>query len=229
MKIIAFTFAGGNKYSFNNLFQKEWKKVVLEYPGRGARMTESLLTDMKAIIADVYPKVKQEIATSEAYIIYGHSMGSMVAYEVCKRIEKDGLPLPAKLIINGVKGPQHCKEKIISNLSDHDFWDEITQLGGIPDEIGSDPELVDFFAPILKADYKCVEGYQYDAVSPVINVPIDVFYGSEEDITEEEVAGWKEVSSKAVNITELSGNHFFIFEHNEFFTNYFQQQMSFQL
>ena len=227
MKIIAFTFAGGNKYSYNNLFQKEHKAVVLEYPGRGARMAESLLTSLDAIIADVYPKVQKEIATAESYIIYGHSMGSLVAYEICKRIEKQGLQLPVKLILNGVKGPQHSREKIISHLSDHDFWDEITKLGGIPVEIAKNRELVDFFAPILKADYKCVESYRHDAVSPVINIPIDVFYGSEEDITEEEVSGWNEVSSKEVNITKLAGNHFFIFEHKAFFANYFQQQMSF--
>ncbi|MBJ6369820.1 thioesterase II family protein [Snuella sedimenti] len=227
MKIIAFTFAGGNKYSFNNFFQKELNIIVLEYAGRGTRMTEPLLTRMDDVIADLYPKVKKEILIGEPYIIYGHSMGSLVAYQVCKKIQREGLPLPIKLIINGAKGPQYSKEKIISNLPDNEFWKEITKLGGVPEEIVNETELVNFFIPILKADYKCVEDYHFDEESPTIKIPIDVFYGSEEDITKIEVTGWKEVSSKNVNITQLRGNHFFFFEHKEYFTKYIQQQVSY--
>ncbi len=224
MKIIAFTFAGGNKYSFNSLFKKELNTTVLEYPGRGARMSEELLTNLDDVIADLYPKVVKEIASKKPYIIYGHSMGSMVAYQICRKIEKQGLPLPVKLIINGVKGPQYCKENVISNLPNQEFWEKVTELGGIPKEIGNDPELVDFFASILKADYKCVESYKYDETAEMIHIPIDVFYGSEEEITTDEIAGWRDVTSKEVNIKKLEGNHFFMFEHSEFFNTYFKEQ-----
>ena len=224
MKIIAFTFAGGNKYSFNSFFNRELNVVVLEYAGRGNRMREKLLTNLDDVIADLFPKVQQQIKAREPYIIYGHSMGSMVAYQICRKIEKLGLPLPVKLIINGVKGPQYCKEEIISNLPDREFWEEIIKLGGIPKEIGESTELVDLFAPVLKADYKCVEDYRYDETAEKISIPIDVFYGSEEDITPEEIAGWKEVTSAEVNITQLAGNHFFMFEHIEYFNTYFQKQ-----
>ncbi|WP_046759069.1 thioesterase II family protein [Kordia jejudonensis] len=224
MKIIIFTFAGGNKYSFNSFFSKDLQTIVLEYAGRGARIAEPLLSNLDAVIADLYPKLKKEIATKEPYIIYGHSMGSMVAYQICRKIEQQGLPLPAKLIINGVKGPQYTKEKVLSNLPDAEFWEEITKLGGIPKEIGNEPELIDFFAPILKADYKCVEGYAYDETAEKINIPMDVFYGSEEDITEEEISGWNEVTTKKVTIKKLTGNHFFMFDHTEFFTTYFKNQ-----
>ncbi len=226
MKIIAFTFAGGNKYSFNSLFKKELNAVVLEYAGRGTRMGEELLTSIEEVITDLFPKVVQEIKSKEPYIIYGHSMGSMIAYQICRKLEKLGLQLPVKLIINGVKGPKYCKEKIVSNLPNREFWEEITKLGGIPKEIGNDPELIDFFAPILKADYKCVEGYTYDETTEQISIPIDVFYGSEEDITAQEIAGWKEVTTEEVVITELAGNHFFIFEHPLYFDTYFKEQTS---
>ncbi|WP_298427780.1 thioesterase domain-containing protein [uncultured Kordia sp.] len=227
MKIIAFTFAGGNKYSFNTLFKKELNTVVLEYAGRGTRMAEKSFTNLDDVVADLFPKVQKEIESKEPYIIYGHSMGSIVAYQMCKKIEKLGLKLPVKLIVNGVKGPQYTKEEKISGLPDREFWQEIIKLGGIPKEVGNSPELVDFFAPILKADYKCVESYQYDETSLKLNIPIDVFYGSEEDIKEEEILGWKDVTNKDVIIKKLAGNHFFIFEHPEFFNTYFQQQMSY--
>lgn len=226
MKIIAFTFAGGNKYSFNSLFKKELNVVVLEYAGRGSRMAEELCTSLTDVIADLFPKVQQQIPSKEPYIIYGHSMGSMVAYQLCRKIEKLGLPLPVKLIINGVKGPQYCKEKTISDLPDREFWEEVMKLGGIPKEVGNSPELVDIFAPVLKADYKCVEGYKYDETAEQISIPIDVFYGSEEDITPEEIAGWKEVTSEEVTITQLAGNHFFMFEHPHYFNTYFQKQLA---
>ena len=61
MKIIAFTFAGGNKYSFNSFFNRELNVVVLEYAGRGNRMREKLLTNLDDVIADLFPKVQQQI------------------------------------------------------------------------------------------------------------------------------------------------------------------------
>ena len=54
-----------------------------------------------------------------------------------------------------------------------------------------------------------------------LNISIDVFYGSEE-ATEEEMLSWQEETTEKVTITQLKGNHFFIFDHIDYFKNYFK-------
>ena len=222
MKIIAFPFAGGNKYSFDFVRRMIAKRMtVLEYSGRGQRIKESLNDDLEAIIDDAFEKLTIEIKDDD-YVIYGHSMGSLVGYLVCQRIEYLGLRKPSKLIVSGRKAPSIKNKKQFACLPDSQFWEEVVKMGGIPDELAAYPELIEYFIPILKADFKCIENYQYDKKAPQLTIPIDVFYGSDEKITQEEADAWKEETSGNVNITELQGNHFFIFDHKTFFMEYFK-------
>jgi len=221
-KIIAFSFAGGNKYSYNNLFPVDYHVSLLEYPGRGVRVKEELITEIESLVDDLFFIIQEEITSFDNYIIYGHSMGALIGFLVCKKIEIFNLKRPDKLIVSGKKAPIFLRDKLFSNLPNKDFWNEVSKLGGIPEELSNHPELLEYFIPILKADFKCVENYQYDKNAPKLTIPIDVFYGSDEEITKAEAEAWQEETTANVNVTELTGNHFFIFEHKEFFIKYFK-------
>jgi len=224
MKIITFTFAGGSKYSFPNFSKNLSNFVVLEYPGRGIRTDENFITDIDLLIEDLLPKVKNEINSSNDYIIYGHSMGALIGYLVCHKIKELKIKQPLKLIVSGRKAPSIKKEEILSDLPDSEFWEEIIKIGGIADEIQNYNELMEFYIPILKADFKTTENYIYTQKGK-LNLDIDVFYGNDEDITEEEIIGWKNESTETVTINVLNGNHFFMFDHESFFIEYFNKSL----
>lgn len=218
-KIIGFPFAGGNKYSFQKIINQIIDFVIFDYPARGLRIQEDLIIDIDLLIEDLFQKLKTGIVINEDYILYGHSMGALLGYLLCHKIQEEGLPMPQKLIVSGKKAPSIPRENKISHLPDGKFWNEIITLGGIPDEMQNYPELIDYYLPILRHDFKLVESYKYEK-KPKLNIPIDVFYGSKE-ATEEEMLGWKEETTGKVTITKLEGNHFFIFKHVEYFQNYF--------
>lgn len=178
---------------------------------------------MSVLIEDLLPNFKNEINPCDDYIVYGHSMGALVGYLICLEIEKLGLKPPVKLVVSGAKAPKFTREKILSNLTNGDFWNEVATLGGIPEELNNPPELIEYFTPILKADFKCIESYQHDKNLPKLKIPIDVFYGSDEEITQEDTEAWHEETNSNVNVTQLKGNHFFIFDNKEFFTDYFKK------
>lgn len=214
VRIICFPFAGGNKYSYNKLFGNSIKFSGLDVSGKALKLNEQQIVD--SIIEDI---LRLSI-NDDNYVIYGHSMGSLIGYLVCQRIEELGVKKPLKLVISGMNAPSMKREKLISHLPDTLFWKEIIKFGGIPDELQNFPELIDFYTPILKADLKAVENYQY-VKKEKLTIPIDVFYGSE-DTTIEKVHGWKEETEEKVTITQMHGSHFFIFDHIEFFTQYFK-------
>lgn len=218
LRIIAFTHAGGNKYSYQMFSQNFNNFSTIEYKRGKLRIKENRIIDINELLDDLLAQVQKEISTGHDYIIYGHSMGALMGYLICQKIEQSGLQKPLKLIVSGKKAP-FVKRVKISHLPDAIFWKEIVKLGGIPDELQDYPELIDFYIPILKADFKAVENYEY-VKKDELTIPIDVFYGSEE-ATKEEMQGWKNETTANVTITQMEGNHFFIFNHVDFFTNYF--------
>ena len=69
-----------------------------------------------------------------------------------------------------------------------------------------------FYEPILRADIKAAENYNFQKTKP-LKVPITTFYGSDEDITLEEVELWQSETTMGFEKFEFSGDHFFLQEH----------------
>ncbi|WP_428229097.1 thioesterase II family protein [Flavobacterium sp.] len=220
MKVIAFPFAGGNKYSYQKFSQNNSNFVVIEYPGRGKRIKEELIIDINSLIEDLLPQIKNEINSCDDYIIYGHSMGGLIGYLICHKIEQLGIKKPLKFVVSGRNPPFFKKGKMISCFLNEEFWKEVTKMGGIPDEVSNHPDLIDFYLPILKSDFTAVENYKH-VLEGKLNIPIDVFYGSDEGIKAEDIIGWKDMNTHEVTINQMIGNHFFIFDHIDFFKDYF--------
>ncbi|OXA98977.1 thioesterase II family protein [Flavobacterium pectinovorum] len=213
MKIISLHFAGGNKYSLNKIFTNFNNYVPFELE------RNNNIAELNKIIDRFVILLKNQVQEEKSYVIYGHSMGALIAYLLCQRLQELNYPMPKKLIVSGKKSPSTISDKKIVNLNDEDFWNEIIALGGIPDEIKNNPELINYYLPILKYDFKVIESYQYENRQK-LSIPIDVFYGSD-DAIEGEMTGWRDETTREVNITQLKGNHFFIFNHSDYFRNYF--------
>ncbi|MFP3675154.1 thioesterase, partial [Bacillus sp. SIMBA_031] len=88
------------------------------------------------------------------------------------------------------RAPSSKIGKIISDLSDDLFWQEVIKLGGIPDELKEHSELMEFYIPILKADFEVVYSYNH-IITEKLDIPIDVFFGTKENATEFEITEWE--------------------------------------
>ncbi len=220
MKIIAFPFAGGHKYSFpflRQLLPAKYDFSVIEYPGRGSRVNEDLISSLKPLLKDVLEGVKKEIPQGD-YIIYGHSMGAMLGFLVAKELEKEQLQLPIKLVLSGCVAPSARVAHQLHELEGIKFWQELANLGGVPKEILQVDTLKSFFEPILRADLNVLSDYHYH--EDILSIPIDIFYGSEEVEDVLKITLWSQETSSLTRIYRLSGNHFFIFDHSETLVNH---------
>ncbi|MBC8756875.1 thioesterase [Kordia sp. YSTF-M3] len=220
VKVFAFPFAGGNESSYDKIFQGFKNIVVYNYPGRNDRIKEDFIVDIYQLVDDLYPILIKELRDVENYFIYGHSLGAMVAFLIAKRIEKDPeVVKPTKLVVSGFRPPSATRDRF-SHLPEKEFWDRLISFGGVPNEFIVQPLLQKFFEPVLRSDIKLWESYNYTN-SNQLSIPIDVFYGSEEPTSYDEMSMWKKETSSEVLITEFKGGHFFILEHLEFFKSYF--------
>jgi surfactin synthase thioesterase subunit len=212
--LFCFPFAGGSKYSYNHYLKSSdpnLKIIPYDYPGRGARLRESLLTNLDEIVHDAFIQIKHDLNTP--YAIFGHSMGALVAFLLTKTIIKNNYPKPFELFLTGSRGPACVrKESTRYSLPNELFVKKLKEIGGCPEEVLNDDELMRFFEPILRADFKALETHQY-TTKEMIDVPITVMIGKDEKISYEEVKMWRNETTKEVQIVQFSGKHFFIFEH----------------
>ena len=214
ISLFCLPFSGGTVYSYQKFkphFPKSVVMIPVELPGHGKRIREPLLTDIHAMIENLYAQIRPKLQTP--YALYGHSLGALLSYLLICKFAREQAPLPFHLFVSGHQGPSIPeKDKNLHLLPRQEFILRLQQYGGIPQEVAEHNELMDLFVPMMKADFQAISEYQYTP-APKLNLPITVMFGSKDEISREEALAWQEVAAQKIQLQEFSGRHFFIFEH----------------
>jgi external thioesterase TEII len=215
VKLILLHFAGGNFFSFRFMYPhlKDYEIISLELPGRGKRYNEPLIAEFNSALDYLYKQLMYTLSGEplNQFIIYGHSMGSLLGFYLASRLEREGQK-PLSLIVTGNCGPGIRDEKDLSLLDDNGFLNEVIKLGGISDELLKQDELLQFFVPILRADFAIVEKCESAESSLVINTPIYAVMGDQEEYVAH-ITNWENYTKAQFKYEILPGNHFFIHQH----------------
>jgi surfactin synthase thioesterase subunit len=219
IQLFFFPFAGASFYSFNPLIKLLQDTLLtatpLELPGRGKRTKEPLLLDIHTMADDLFARIKDQIKDHSelSYAFYGHSMGSLLAFEVIQRLIKTGMALPDHLFVSGRGGPEvSFPYNNIGLLSKDAFFELLRTFGGTPDHFLNDTDLMAFFEPVLRADFTASAKYSC-TITQRLDLPVSVFNGTEDRIHREEAMKWQAVTTKPVAFRDYSGGHFFLFDH----------------
>lgn len=222
-------FAGGSSYSYAGLKKKfpEYINVLpYELPGRGARHKEPLLESISEIVEDFHQTIEAELETP--YALYGHSMGSLLGYLFTKKVIEEGKPKPKHLFFSGSGGPSNFREDPPwHQLQDDLFIERLKELGGLSMEVFQDKRLREFFIPILKADFRAIETFNFFNSDP-FDIPITCMLGNEEKAALSQEIEWEKLTTLPVDLLLFSGNHFFIFEHEKEIVSYILQKIPFK-
>nr|WP_222434034.1 alpha/beta fold hydrolase [Bacillus pumilus] len=213
VKLFCLPYAGGASTVFST-----WKSYIdrsieihaLELPGHGTRMTESVLTDLQQVADDLYDQASSSLKEGEPYAIFGHSMGAVLAYELQKRMQTRLNREPVHVFYSGRFPPHIPEKKVYHQLSDSKLKEAIIAMGGVPEELADNHAVLDFFLPILRADFQLLETYLCEEVVPAA-CPISIFYGTR-DLPSVlfDLDDWDQYTSEDCAFFEFDGDHFFI-------------------
>ncbi|WP_440055166.1 thioesterase II family protein [Pseudoalteromonas sp. T1lg65] len=213
LRLFCFPYAGGSPTAFmpwNNLVHSDIELIVIQLPGRGARLAEEAHDNMEDIIAELLSY--QSHFGGKPYAFFGHSLGSRVMYELTVQLLQQGKPLPIKLFASGSRAPHTSStSKSIYDLPHDEFLDELKTLNGTPKEVLENKELMEFLIPLIRADFKVADTYR--ANIKTLPVPIHVFDGKQDKTTVEQIQAWQELTHHPIDVTEFEGGHFFINQH----------------
>lgn len=216
IKLFCLPYAGGSALvysSWKNLLNNRIELHPIELAGRGRRSKESFYESMEEAIDDLYSGIEKELDGTD-FAFFGHSMGSVLVYELIYKIKQLKKQTPVHAFFSG-RYPPHVKKKkeFFHKRTDAEFLKEIRRVGGTPDEFFENSKLLELFLPILKADYKIIENYNYSTKSEKFAFDITVFNGCKDDMVKlEDLEEWQEVTKMNCNVIEFDGGHFFIFE-----------------
>ena len=98
----------------------------------------------------------------------------------------------------------------VSHLPEGAFWEVMQAHYDVTPEVLAEPLLRELAYPVLRADLEVVETFVYSA-EPPLDLPLVALGGvGDPEATPEQVAGWKEHSTRPVDVRIFPGGHFYV-------------------
>lgn len=223
---IPYSGGSGNIYDkWNRYLNENIELCPVELAGRGKRIMEPLYNDVEDAIEDLAKNIIEKRNGLMNYAIWGHSLGSLLAYEVYYKLIEKGCEQPIHLYLSGRGAPQdklsHTNYHL---LQDKEFLKVVYKYGGNTMEIMQHEELRALFLPILRNDFKLSEVYDYKEKHSKIMCDLSIVNGdNDESINAYNLYNWSEHAGKNCDYKIIKGGHFFILDNIEATTDYINE------
>jgi medium-chain acyl-[acyl-carrier-protein] hydrolase len=186
--------------------------MPMSLPGHDGRLNEPPATDLK-ILANTLREDLSRFALDRPFVLLGHSMGALLAFEIARALRQRGHEMPRLMVLSGcrpphaivIRSPIHGlpNEELLTALQD--------RYGGIPAVVRDNPELWNWLLPAIRADFQMLETYHYTEEVP-LDVPMLVLGGTEDGaVSAGQLMEWRQYTTKDCSVRQFPGGHFFIF------------------
>jgi medium-chain acyl-[acyl-carrier-protein] hydrolase len=180
----------------------------IQLPGREGRLHEHPFTAMEPLIAAMADGLEPHLRMP--YALFGHSMGSLIAFELARELRRRGAPDAVRLFVAGFASPDTPRTRERHRMNDRELIAELREFGGTPAVLLNDPEMMHHVLPILRADFSVIETYRRRD-EPPLDIPISGMAGADDrEAPAAAMTGWGRQSSAGFRLTVFSGDHFFV-------------------
>jgi medium-chain acyl-[acyl-carrier-protein] hydrolase len=145
------------------------------------------------------------------FALFGHSLGALVSFELARRLQAQSGPLPRHLFVSGKRAPQCPQEHAPRHaLPEAEFRAELRKIGGTPEEVLNNEDLLRLLTPTLRADFALYETYSLTD-GPPLECPVIVFGGDQDPwVRIEHLEAWQVHTRGPFRVQEFPGDHFFL-------------------
>ncbi|MEU8199456.1 alpha/beta fold hydrolase [Microbispora amethystogenes] len=212
--LICLGFCGGGTAPYRpwaSFLDERTQLTLICYPGREGRFSEPYAQAWEELTRDAMAAVLS--AADKPYILFGHSMGGWMAFDVATTIEREGGPLPEALVVSSCNAPSRglTDRDRFPALEDSDdallTWMET--IGLLPAHVRSDAFLLEMAYELMRADIRVRDSYRYTPGAQT-SVPVQVLWGRNDAVIEPAIAEqWRQVCRRAFRCDSLPGGHFY--------------------
>jgi len=208
-RLYCYPYAGGSPGEF---LRWEARLPHLEIlgilpPGRGRRLDEEPFTGAIELVAALI----RDVDFTPPFLLFGHSLGALLAYETARALRDAGRAAPAALIVSAHRPPDlpHV-DAPIHGLAEDEFRALVDQrYPAPPAELAEDPELLARRYRNLRSDLTVFETYRHPPSAP-LTCPIVAISGDGDPWSEADLRGWARRTTAACSVHVVAGDHFYV-------------------
>ncbi len=211
-RVYCFAHAGGNVRTFLR-WQAELDGAAqvtgVVMPGRAHRYEEPPPADVGEY-ADGAAAAIAAASAGRPFVLFGHSLGALVAFEVARRLA--GAAELWHLVASAASAPSLLPSARVveaAALEGRAFAEAAGFFGGLPPEILANEELHHLLLPVMQADFRLVARYRYRPAAP-LPVGISLLNGLDDPhIKAAGLGPWEAETVQPVRRLWSPGGHFY--------------------
>lgn len=209
-RVVCFPHAGGSASYYPWLraaVPPEGELVCLQYPGRQERRREAAIEQFPAMVGAIAAVVGGE--PEVPLVFYGHSLGSLIAFETALALQKAGRPVHG-LIVSGRRAPSVRPPNGMEMAEDDkNLVAAMRELGGIDPALLRDPEVLELILPALRADFRLANSYVPEPAATLL-CPVTVLNGhTDPQASAADAGAWRGHTTGGFVFHQVEGGHFF--------------------
>ena len=211
LRLFCLPYAGGSPSLFGPWAQRlpsDVELVAVRLPGRESRLAEEPYTDWSTIASDVAEALSPLLDIP--FVLFGHSFGGMVGYEIARALNDRGTAKLQALIVSACRAPLVRPEhRAPYDAPSDELWTWLGEIDGTPAEVLENPQLRALAESPLRADLKLAD--TWTGAAEIVDLPIVSFGGAKDPIVpRQQIEGWRNFTARTYRHVEFAGGHFFI-------------------
>ncbi|WP_276599100.1 type I polyketide synthase [Nannocystis sp. SCPEA4] len=190
---------------------------AVQLPGRWERAGEPAFVRMEPLLDALLPALAPVL--EPPFVLFGASMGALVAHALTCALRRAGRPLPEQLVVAAYPAPhlpnpleRHralLREALRDDSPDRSA---LARLGLIPDVL-HDPAVLRLLIPALRADFELVLDHE-PRPEPPLPLPILALGGADDpEVGRDQLAAWIGHTAADFGLRVLPGGHLFFRTH----------------
>ncbi|MFJ9368792.1 thioesterase II family protein [Nocardia sp. NPDC101769] len=185
-------------------------RAAVQYPARQDRRHERLVGDISGLVEGLLPELIEAVGDAENFSVFGHNMGSVVAFESCRRLENEAGATATVLFASDRCAPSATRTGRVHLLGDRELCEQLLRVGGTPAVSLEDPECRELILSIVGNDYRAIETHAC-TTDAMVKSPIVALVGDRDpDASFADIQAWSSHTSGSFAAQSFPGGHFFI-------------------
>jgi pyochelin biosynthetic protein PchC len=211
LRLVCFAHAGGGPSAFRSWpvgLPDDIEVLGVRYPGRQDRVMDECVDRMDTL-ADAVADALEPLPDLPM-VMFGHSMGAWVAYDVALRLLRRRRFSLRLLVVSGQVPPDR-RDPAKAILDDDDaVVAEVRRLGGYDAKLFEHPELRDLVLPAIRADFALVNAYRPEP-GALLDCPILACFGDQDaDSRPQDMRAWADTTTGPYTQRVFPGGHFYL-------------------
>ncbi len=199
--------------------------VAVQLPGRENRADEPFLQSVEDIVAQLDAQLST--LTDRPYVIWGHSFGGIIAFELVRCWREQGKKLPAHLHLTGTIAPDkvalwQSREVLRRVTVEENRAQYLMSLARYVE----DPEFIERILPIMRRDMPILQTYRFHEQR---RLPLDITcWAAHQDdmVYPDEVALWQAHGTGSFQLHQVEGDHWFLNRNKDAITAVLEEILS---